>query len=363
MTIPMIIWLVLVFCMGASVGSFMNVCIYRLPLEKSVFWPGSHCGSCIQAIHWRDNIPILGYLLLGGKCRKCNSPYSIRYMLVELAMGLIFSAVFYLNTLGNLLAFDFVQNQKWQISHGVIPWQIWVMFISQSVVISLLITASLTDIDCMEIPLGITITGTILGLVFSAFQPWPFPENIGDFLDDFYRTKDWPLNPLLPRGATPWPPWFPLDNFPDQPWLKGLLQGIIGALAGTFLVRIVRFTFGLGRGMEGMGLGDADLMMMVGAFWGWQLVVVAFFLSVLPAFFFGLLQLFSKGEQAFPFGPSLAISSIVCFYAWPYLAKPTQMYFFEPLILIFLSTFGVISLFLISLILRFLRPIDKSNIS
>lgn len=358
MSIPILIWMALVFIMGASVGSFINVCVYRLPMEKSVFWPGSHCGSCVQSIAWYDNIPILSYILLGGRCRNCKSSYSIRYMMVELLTGLLFATVFYLNVSVNILGFEFIQSNSWTISHGVIPLEAWIVFLSQVLLISFLLTASITDLDSMEIPLGITVTGTAFGLIISTFQPWPFPGEATAFLTQFSNAKDWPSHPILPRGSMPWPAWFPLDHFPQSPWMQGLCHSLIGALVGTYLVRAIRFTFGLGRGMEGMGLGDADLMMMVGAFWGWQLVVLAFFLSVIPAFFFGFLQLFLKGDQAFPFGPSLAISSVITFYIWPTLATPTQACFFDPVIIVFISAFGIVSLLAISLLLRFLRPIS-----
>ena len=68
-------WYVLLFLLGASVGSLMNVCVYRLPLEKSILWPSSRCFSCLQPIRWRDNIPLLSYWLLRGKCRNCGSPF------------------------------------------------------------------------------------------------------------------------------------------------------------------------------------------------------------------------------------------------------------------------------------------------
>lgn len=357
MSIPILIWMVLVFFMGASAGSFINVCVYRLPKEKSVLWPGSHCGACVQPIAWYDNIPILSYILLKGRCRKCKSPYSIRYMMVELATGIIFATIFYLNVTANILGLDFIQSNSWSISNGVIPWQVWVVFLAQVLLISFLLTASITDLDSMEIPLGITVTGTVFGLIISSFQPWPFPEDLTPFMTKFSNSKDWPFLPLLPRASMPWPAWFPLDFLPEASWLQGICHSLVGALTGTFLVRVIRFTFGMGRGMEGMGLGDADLMMMVGAFWGWQLVVLAFFLSVIPAFFFGILQLCLKGDQAFPFGPSLAISSVVTFYCWPFLAQATQIYFFEPFIIFFISIFGIVSLLGISLLLRFIRPI------
>src|ERR1041384_4498562 len=89
-------WIFLVFMTGASVGSFLNVCIARLPFEKSLLWPNSRCGNCLQSIRWYDNLPIISYLWLRGRCRMCGQRYSIVYMLVELGTALAFIGFFWL---------------------------------------------------------------------------------------------------------------------------------------------------------------------------------------------------------------------------------------------------------------------------
>src|SRR5947208_13206977 len=99
----LVFWLVFAFLLGTAVGSFLNVCAYRLPYEKSVLWPGSRCGSCYQAIRWYDNIPLLSYWLLRGRCRICGATFSPRYFLVELFTGLAFAALFYLEIYQNIL--------------------------------------------------------------------------------------------------------------------------------------------------------------------------------------------------------------------------------------------------------------------
>src|SRR5207244_12084750 len=95
-------WLFVVFVLGTIVGSFLNVCIYRIPLEKSILWPGSRCGSCLQPVRWYDNIPLLSYLLLRGRCRTCHSAFSARYFLIELLTGLCFVGLFYLEIVDNV---------------------------------------------------------------------------------------------------------------------------------------------------------------------------------------------------------------------------------------------------------------------
>ena len=76
------VWLIGVFVIGAVVGSFINVCVARLPLEKSILWPGSRCGKCLQPVRWYDNVPLVSYWLLRGRCRSCGERFSIQYFLV-----------------------------------------------------------------------------------------------------------------------------------------------------------------------------------------------------------------------------------------------------------------------------------------
>src|SRR4051794_37489068 len=83
-----------VFALGATVGSFANVCIYRIPFEKSLIWPRSHCPRCLTAIPARDNVPVVGWLLLHGRCRWCALPIPARYSLIEFLSGLLFVAVY-----------------------------------------------------------------------------------------------------------------------------------------------------------------------------------------------------------------------------------------------------------------------------
>src|SRR5690606_28759321 len=82
-----LIWLFWTFLLGTGIGSWLNVCIARLPLQTCVLWPGSRCGTCLARIHWYDNIPLLGYLRLRGRCRACGQRFSIRYFLIEMFTG------------------------------------------------------------------------------------------------------------------------------------------------------------------------------------------------------------------------------------------------------------------------------------
>src|SRR4051812_35273332 len=95
-------WLLFTFVLGGAVGSFLNVCVARLPVEKSLLWPTSRCFSCLQPIRWYDNIPLVSYLWLRGRCRTCNKRFSVRYFLVELFTGLAFMGLFYVEVFADV---------------------------------------------------------------------------------------------------------------------------------------------------------------------------------------------------------------------------------------------------------------------
>ncbi len=147
--------------------------------------------------------------------------------------------------------------------------------------------------------------------------------------------------------------WYPLpDWLPEGSWQLGLATGLAGALAGMVVLRGVRFFFGLGRGIEGMGVGDADLMMMAGAFIGWQPVVLAFFVAVVPGLFFALYQRVHVGNQMLPFGPSLAVGVILTVLFWRFLGPPFSGLFFDPTFLGVMGFGGAGLLLIISFLLR-----------
>jgi leader peptidase (prepilin peptidase) / N-methyltransferase len=346
--------LISVFVIGAAFGSFLNVCVYRLPLEKSLLWPESRCGHCLQPIRWYDNIPLVSYWLLNGRCRYCHTAFSVRYFFVELGTALAFAGLFYLEAVVNVLGIPFVEAHKNDFAQGDLPpWQIWVMFAYHATLLCFLIVASLVDLDHMEIPLSITITGTIFGLVGSLFVAWPFPE-AQVTLPPVPRNGDLADVPF-PPGVFPWPVWHPLQLpawLPPGSWQLGLATSVAGVVAGMVVLRAVRFLFGVGRGIEGLGIGDADLMMMAGSFIGWQAVLVAFFVSVVPGLFFGVLHLLRRGNQALPFGPSLALGVVITLLGWRVIGEHFRPVFFVPLVLAFMGGAGAVLLLVISFMLR-----------
>jgi len=350
------VWIGFAFVLGAAVGSWLNVCIYRVPYEKSLLWPGSRCGNCFQKVRWYDNIPLVSYWILRGRCRTCKAPFSIRYFLIELFTGLVFAGLFYLDIGLNVFRIHRFQADNWLIRAGWVPWQAWLFWLGHSVLVSLLIVASFIDLDHMEIPLPVTVTGTLAGLVFAVLMPWPWP-NVLTPPSPAIRRGPMP-DFVLVLGFQPWPLWR-TDELPawmaPGSWQLGLATGLAGVLAGVVLVRAVRFLFGLGRGVEGLGLGDADLMMMAGAFLGWQPMVIAFFLSVFPALILGIARWIITGDQALPFGPSLALATMATCLAWQPLGSRTQILFFNgPLLGVLIGVGGGFLLFA-ALLLRLIR--------
>src|SRR5206468_2408882 len=103
-------WLAVAFLIGLALGSFLNVCAVRLPYEKSLFWPGSRCGNCFQPIALRDNLPLISYFLLRGRCRACGARIHWRYPATELGTGLAFAALFYLSVYANLRALPLLEH-------------------------------------------------------------------------------------------------------------------------------------------------------------------------------------------------------------------------------------------------------------
>lgn len=360
------VWLLLVFLLGACVGSFLNVCVVRIPhYEKSILWPGSHCFHCYQPIRWYDNLPLVSYWLLRGRCRTCKAPYSIRYFLTELGTGLAFAGLFYLEAHHNVHRFGSQAGfDAFQIQFGLIPPAAWVVWGYHSILLSFLIVVSLSDIDHLEIPMSVTVTGMIVGLIGSVLFPWPWPWPI-EQPNLLWKTvaygptlSGWGVKTPV-TGLYPWPVWDELPAWmPHGSRLAGLATGLAGLLAGL-LPRVVGTVYKLGRGQEGMGLGDADLMMMVGCFLGWQPVVVAFVAALAPGIVFGILQLVLRGDKPFPFGPSLAIGTLFTILSWTEMAPWLAQYLFNGPLLLGIGGAGAVFLFLASAFLRVTRgPID-----
>jgi leader peptidase (prepilin peptidase)/N-methyltransferase len=363
-----------VFVAGAILGSFLNVCIHRLPLEKSILWPGSsHCGHCWQPIHFYDNIPLVSYWWLGGRCRTCGAAFSIRYFLIELLTAVSLAGLYYLEVIQNLHHLDREVLGAGRFAAGRVA-----IFGFHGVLVCFLIIATFADFDLQIIPAPLTVTGTLVGVTGSLLWPWPWPYNSHEVVGGLsVGAGDWglPWNSAffqLREGLYPWPVWGPLPAVlgPGGTWRAGLATSVAGLLVGSLIMRAVRFCFGIGMGSEYMeaanpeagagwfgrrwlswvgrvggkalGLGDADLMMMAGSFVGWQVIVVALFVGVVPGLVMGLVHLLLRGHKPFPFGPGLALGVMITMLGWPWIAPRLQPIFFDrTLMLGFAGVYGL----------------------
>ncbi len=230
------------FVFGAVVGSFLNVCICRIPKDESIVSPPSHCPNCDYKIRWYDNIPLFSYLMLRGKCRGCATHISLQYPLVELLNGLLTLALF--------------------LRFGVS-----LTFLALFLFCSALVVITFIDIEHQIIPDEISLSGIVIGFLFSFFLPW-------------------------------------------HSWISSLI-GI--ALGGGSLL-LVAYGYQWLTGKDGMGGGDIKLLAMMGAFLGWKSVPFIIFSSSLIGSVVGVtIMLVQKKDSklAIPFGPYLAFGAVL----------------------------------------------------
>jgi len=206
-----------IFLFGIVMGSFLNVCILRIPEDFSIVAPASRCPRCQTLINWYDNVPVVGWLVLRGKCRACGAAISPMYPLVELVTGLLFVACY--------LEFGLTQTAvKW-------------LFFT-----CLLIVLAVTDLRVRLLPDLVNWPGFVAGLFFSAIVPPDDHSAVFLYATLFHR--------MPPRQV------------------QGLFDALLGAAFGSFLLWAVATLYKRVRGREGMGMGDVKMMAMVGAFLG-----------------------------------------------------------------------------------------------
>lgn len=255
---------ILIFIVGACIGSFLNVCIYRIPRGESVVWPGSRCPECGSRIRWYDNVPIMSWFILGGRCRDCKGWISFRYPLIEAGTGILFLFSWYL--LGPV--------------EGVVG----------MVFVSLLIVVSFIDLDYLMIPDRLTVGGFILGCVISIVVPEIHGYGGG-------------------------------EGYGVRAFLS-VVSALKGAFLGSGLLLWVALIAEMMLKEESMGGADIKLMGCIGAFCGWKGVVFALCggafcgsLVLLPLMLMKRLK--SRDEKSsrmvVPFGPWLSVGGILYF--------------------------------------------------
>src|SRR5246500_1971543 len=225
--------------MGLALGSFLNVCIYRLPRGMSVLNPRwSACPNCKQPIAFYDNVPVLSWLLLRGRCRQCKAPISPRYLLIEVLTAALFLAC------------------SWHFGMTLATLKYWTLAF-------LLLGLIFTDAETKLLPDKMTLTGLGLGIVFSLFVP------VNDLAAQFLPVS-------LPVSAD------------VSSRLLSLGDSLLGAAVGASFIYGAGAIYLRARGIEGMGFGDVKLMAMIGSFLGVKLTVFTIFAASIAGSIFGV---------------------------------------------------------------------------
>ena len=248
---------VIVAIFGIFIGSFLNVCIVRLPKEESIVFPSSHCVSCNHKLGFWDLIPVFSYIFLGGKCRYCGEKVSKRYILIELLTGLLVGFAFY----------------RYGFS---------IDFFGVSSLILILIVVSFIDLEHQIIPDEVVLVGIVVGIILIIYN---FFGSVS-----LYKDRNW-YNPLIG-----------------------------GVLASGILYIVSKVTKIIYKTEDTIGLGDVKLFIPIGLILGYRLVIVAFLIAVLIAGIYGIVIILidkKNKKKLVPFAPFISIGSIIsAFYGY-----------------------------------------------
>jgi leader peptidase (prepilin peptidase) / N-methyltransferase len=287
---------VIVFWLGAAIGSFLNVVVYRVPARLSVIWPPSRCPKCLHQLGMGENIPILGWLLLRGKCRHCHTPISPRYPLIEAATAIVFVLVY----------------NRYGLS---------IQTVGYSLLMCWLLALTLIDLDTMTLPNPLTQSGLILGLAF---------QFTAGYLDNNHSIV----------GSREY-----------------LIQGILAMVLGIWIYDTILILGSIMVGQSAQGGGDAKLMAMVGAWSSWKVVLLSGGLaSALALVGFvavagystlkhgGIKAGANKLIQPLPLGPFIALGATISLFGGDWLIdnylrfmqSPDRFLFGIPLLMILL---------------------------
>lgn len=253
-----------VFLFGLIVGSFLNVCIYRLPREESLVYPPSHCPKCYQPIRPDDNIPVISWFLLRGRCRSCGERISLVYPAVEFATAVLFLAYYW-----RLVGFAYAPT----------PQYIGIYAVHMAFLCALLVS-TVIDFRFYIIPDEISVPGAVIGILASFALP------------DMHSS-------VILRS---------------HPHVSSLIASLLGAAVGAGIIYGIGVAGKLILRKEAMGFGDVKLMAMIGGILGWELTVFVLLLSALLGTVYGLIQMAFTGDNKIPYGPFLSIAAAVTLF-------------------------------------------------
>jgi leader peptidase (prepilin peptidase)/N-methyltransferase len=346
--VPFHFWSAVFFCLGSIVGSFLNVCIHRMPLGQSVVSPPSHCPHCKYSIPWYLNIPLVTWLYLGAKCRNCRSPISARYFLVELLTAVAFLACWLefgnrsalLATVYCLLLAGFIVATFIDFEHFIIPDEITLGGMAVGFVCSFLVPR-LHDVTSLTDSIKLSLLGMLVGagLIYAILR-------VGKLL--FGRQKIalpahakivfTETSVKLPDKEIPYEDLFYRQS--DVIALRALTVEMIDRCYKDVTVRLSPSRLQIGQDTfnpedvphleavsaeivlprEAMGLGDVKFMGAIGAFLGWKAVVFSLVVSSLIGALVGV-ALVVSGKRALssrlPYGPYIAVAATLWIFAGP----------------------------------------------
>ena len=359
--------------MGASTGSFLNVVVYRLPLELSIVRPSSHCTGCKHPIAWYDNIPIISWFVLMGHCRHCRETFSFRYPFVELLTAMLFVGLYWAYFM------EGVRSEMPLFGQGG-----YVVYSGHIVMLCALLACSLIDAEHWVIPLSVSYIAAGVGLIMSTIAPYwaaiglespwgltPYASPgsgaaalgavVGLAVSLFLLKSgllkrsfaEWEqdqtgnekeadnivsmsvgidtnvrremmreiafLTPivsggvifLLVLGGEGGPGRWWQEIILEQKWMTGLLGSVFGFMIGGGVVWATRILGSLALGKEAMGMGDVHLMAAVGAVLGWAGATIAFFVAPFFGLGWALTRLALHRSREIPYGPFLSMGTLL----------------------------------------------------
>jgi leader peptidase (prepilin peptidase)/N-methyltransferase len=289
------------FGVGLLLGSFLNVCISRLPAHESIVRPGSRCMSCGHAVRWYDNVPVLSWGVLRGRCRDCGAGISWRYPAVELAVGVWFAF--------NAWRFTLLALTLFPVEEGVRVYHAYplsfVVFSTLPILVLgfLLIGLMVMDWRTQRLPDAFTLTGIAIGFVLVCVRAMFLAPGEGDIV----LNTSHQLRMSSPGSSQAQGNVFMTGT-------EATVLGRIAAIAGAALILLlVRWIYKALRKQDGMGLGDVKLLAMIAAFLGFGESLLALFAGVVAASAYGLFLVARKkagGKTKLPFGSFLAAGGL-----------------------------------------------------